>query len=63
MQKNIFTLQVSTGILANPTNTPQHATIVTAFSDSSSGNPVVHGNATSPSIITQTTAYLYQLII
>ena len=50
----ISKLQVSTGILVNTTNTAQHATIVTSFSDSSSGNPIIHGNATSPSIITPT---------
>ena len=32
---------------------------MTSFSDSSSGNPIIHGNATSPSIITPTAAYLY----
>ena len=32
---------------------------MTSFSDSSSGNPIIHGNATSPSIITSTAAYLY----
>ena len=52
------TLQVSTGILVT-TNTSQNATIITSFSDSSSGNPVIHGNATSPSIITPIAAYLY----
>jgi len=58
-ETNIATLQVSTGILVNTTNTAQNTTIVTAFSDSSSGNPIIHGNATSPSIITPTAAYLY----
>ena len=58
MQKQTF-LQVSTGILVNTTNTPQNAIIVTSFSDSSSGNPIIHGNATSPSILTRTAAYLY----
>ena len=47
---NISTSQVSTGILINTTNTSQNATIVTSFSDSSSGNPIIHGYATSPSI-------------
>ena len=51
-ETNISTLQVSTGILVNTTNTSQNAIIVTSFSDSSSGNPIIHGNATSPSIIT-----------
>ena len=58
-ETNISTLQVSTGILVNTTNTAQNATIVTSFSDSSSGNPIIQGNATSPSIITPTAAYLY----
>ena len=53
---NISNLQVSTGILVNTTNTAQNATIVTSFSDSSSGNPIIHGNDTSPSIITPTAA-------
>ena len=52
-------MQVSTGILVNTTNTSQNATIVTSFSDSSSGNHIIHGNATSPSILTPTPAYLY----
>ena len=58
-ETNISTLQVSTGILVNTTNKAQNTTIVTSFSDSSSGNPIIHGNATSPSIITPTAAYLY----
>ena len=58
-EANIATLQVSTGILVNTTNTAQNTTIVTSFSDSSSGNPIMHGNATSPSIITPTAAFLY----
>ena len=58
-ETNISALQVSTGILVNTTNTAQNAIIVTSFSDSSSGNPIIHGNATSPSIITPTAAYLY----
>ena len=29
---------------------------MTSFSDSSYGNPIIHGNATSPSIITPTAA-------
>ena len=58
-ETNVSTLQVSTGILVNTTNTSQNATIVTSFSDSSSGNPIIHGNATTPSIITPTAAYLY----
>ena len=32
---------------------------MTSFSDSSSGNPIMHGNAISPSILTPTAAYLY----
>ena len=32
---------------------------MTSFSDWSSGNPIIHGNATSPSIISPTYAYLY----
>ena len=55
----LATLQVSTGIIINTTNTAQNTTIVTSFSDSSSGNPIIHGNATSPSILTPTAAYLY----
>ena len=58
-ETNISTLQVSTGTLVNTTNTSQNATIVTSFSGSSSGNPIIHGNATSPSIFTPTAAYLY----
>ena len=58
-ETNISNLQVSTGILINTPITAQNATIVTSFSDSSSGNPIIHGNATSPSIITPATAYLY----
>ena len=56
-ETDISTLQVSTGILVN-TNTAQNAAIVTSFSDSSSGNPIIHRNATSPSILTPTAAYL-----
>ena len=59
-ETNISNLQVSTGILVNTTNTAQNATIVTSFSDSSSGNPIIHGNATSPSIITPTAAYFHR---
>ena len=58
-ETNISNLQVSTGILVNTTNTAQNATIVTSFSEANSGNPIIHGNATSPSIITPTAAYLY----
>jgi len=58
-EANIATLQVSTRIIINTTNTPQNTTIVTSFSDSTSGNPIMHGNATSPSITTPTAAYLY----
>ena len=32
---------------------------MTSFSDSSSGNPIIHGNDTSSSIITPTAAYIY----
>ena len=58
-ETNISTLQVSTGTLVNTTNTAKNATFVTSFSDSSSGNPIIHGNATSPSILTPTAAYLH----
>ena len=32
---------------------------MTSFSDSSSGNPIIHGNDASPSILSPTAAYLY----
>ena len=32
---------------------------MTSFSDSSSGNPIFHGNVTSPSTLTPTAAYIY----
>ena len=41
-ETNISTLQVSTGILVNTTNTAQNATVVRSFSDSSSGNPIIY---------------------
>ena len=55
----ISTSQASTCVLVNATNTAQNATTVTSFSESSSGNPIIHGNATSPSIMTPMAAYLY----
>ena len=58
-ETNISNLQVSTGILVNTAITAQNATTVASFSDSSSGNPIIHGNATCPSIITPTAACLY----
>ena len=58
-ETNISTSQASICVLVNATNTAQNATTVTSFSDSSSGNPIIHGNATSPTIITPITAYLY----
>ena len=58
-EANIAKLQVSTGIIINTTNTPQNTTIATSFSDSTSGNPIIHGNATSPSILIPTAVYLY----
>ena len=58
-ETNISTLRVSTGTLGNTTNTAQNATFVTSFSDSSSGNPIIYENATGPSILTPTAAYLY----
>ena len=57
-ETNISNLQVSTGILVNTANTAQIATNVASFSDSSSGNRIIHGNATCQSTITPT-AYLY----
>ena len=60
MQKQIFLLyKFQLEFLVNTTNTAQNTTIVTPFSDSSSGNLIIHGNATSPSSITPTAAYLY----
>ena len=58
-ETNITNLQVWTGISVNTTNTAQNAVIVTSFSDSCSGNPIIHGNAASPSILTPTAACLY----
>ena len=58
-EANIATLQQSTGIIINTTSTAQNSAIVTSFSDSNSENPIIHGNATSPSILKPTAAYLY----